>query len=159
MILSASCAIVALIAVIATLPAQADPVYPNTQKLEGKETTAQLLRHQQAYYLETSAFAKTVDDLRMANNYKIKSYRYQMTTFTQAKQPAVMILSRPTKSGRPTYVGLVRIVDAGNQEMTSMATMCESTRSAAINVTPRSIPQPQVNGTPTCPSGFRSLSN
>jgi hypothetical protein len=150
--------IVALIAVTMTLPAQAKPADLKTQKVEGRQMAGMLVRSQQAHYLEESAFAKTIDDLmRQDDRFKSMSYRYQMTTFTQSKQPAVMILGRPTKRGLPTYVGLVRIIDLGNQEMTSMATLCESTRAAAVNVSARSLPKPQADGMPTCPTGFTSL--
>jgi Type IV pilin-like G and H, putative len=147
--------IAVLIAVTATLPAQADPADLKTQKIEGRQMTGTLVRTQQAYYLEESAFAKTIEAMaRQDNRLKSLSYRYQMTTFTQAKQPAVMILGRPTKRGLPTYVGLVRIVDLGNQETTSMAIVCESTRAAAIYISPGSLPKPQADGMPTCPTGF-----
>ncbi len=150
--------IVALIAVTAALPAQAKPADLKTQKTEGMQMTGTLVRSQQAYYLETSTFTPKFDDLmRQDDGYKSMSYRYQMTTFTQSKQPAVMILGRPTQRGLPTYVGLVRIVELGNQEMTSMATLCESTRAAAVTVSARSIPKPQADGMPTCPTGFTSL--
>jgi hypothetical protein len=150
--------IVTLIAVTVTLPAQAKPVDLKTQKIEGRQMTGTLVRTQQAYYLEESAFAKTIDEMtRQDDRFKSMSYRYQMTTFTQSKQPAVMILGRPTKRGLPTYVGLVRIVDLGNQEMTSMATLCESNRATALSVSPQSLPKPQADGMPTCPTGFTSL--
>jgi hypothetical protein len=150
--------IAALIAVTATLPAQAKPADLKTQKIEGKQMTGYLVRSQQAYYLENSTFAKTIGEMTGRND-RMKSigYRYQITTFTQAKQPAVMIWGRPTKPGLPTYVGLVRIVELENQDLTSMATLCESTRAAAVNVSPRSIPKLQIDGTPTCPTGFTAL--
>jgi hypothetical protein len=150
--------IVALIAVTMTLPAQAKPADLKTQKIDGRQMTGTLVRSQQAYYLETSTFTPKFDDLmRQDDGFKSMSYRYQMTTFTQSKQPAVMILGRPTKRGLPTYVGLVRIVDLGNQEITSMATLCESNRATALSVSPQSIPKPQADGMPTCPTGFTSL--
>jgi Type IV pilin-like G and H, putative len=150
--------IAALIAVTAALPAQAKPADRNTQKVEGRQMAGMLVRSQQAYYLENSAFAKTIGEMmRQDDRMKSLPYRYQMTPFTQAKQPAVMILGRPTKPGLPTYVGVVRIVELGNQEMTSTATLCESTRAAAINLSARSLPKPQADGYPTCPAGFTSL--
>jgi type IV pilus assembly protein PilA len=150
--------IAALVAVTVTLPAQAKPADLKTQKVEGRQMAGMLVRSQQAYYLENSTFTPKFDDLmRQDDRFKSMSYRYQMTPFTQAKQPAVMILGRPTKPGLPTYVGVVRIVDLGNQEMTSTATLCESTRAAAINLSARSLPKPQADGYPTCPAGFTSL--
>ncbi len=158
MTLSAAGAIAALIALTATLPAQAKPADLKAQMIEGQQMAGTLVRSQQAYYLENSTFTPKFDDLMGRNNgFKGLSYRYQMTPFTQAKQPAVMVLGRPTKRGLPTYVGLVRIVDLGNQEMTSMATLCESSRAGAVNLSARSLPKPQADGMPTCPTGFTSL--
>jgi type IV pilus assembly protein PilA len=161
--------IVALASATVILPTQAaQPAAPKpaakptidlkAQKTEGKQMTGTLVRHQQAYYLENSAFASTIDQMmRPSDRSKATSYRYQMTPFAQSQQPAVMILSRPTKRGLPTYVGLVRIVELGNKDVTSMAIVCESTRAAAVSISAGSIPKPQADGMPTCPTGFTSL--
>jgi Type IV pilin-like G and H, putative len=150
--------IVALIAVTAALPAQAKPADLKAQKNEGLYKVGYLIRSQQAYYLEKDAFAKTIAGLGpQDDDFKDINYRYQMTTFTQAKQPAIMILGRPTKPGLPTYLGLVRIVNLGHQDFTSMAMLCESTRATAVTVRTQSLPKPQADGIPTCPTGFTAL--
>jgi hypothetical protein len=151
--------IVALIAVTMTLPAQAKPADLKTQKIDGRQMTGTLVRYQQAYYLENSAFAKTIADLGPLDQFKAAHYRYQMTQFTQVKQRTVMIVGRPTKPGLPTYLGLVRIMDMGNQSMTTIARICESTRATAVSVTQRSVPVPNADGSSICPTGFTEVNN
>jgi Type IV pilin-like G and H, putative len=171
MTLLAGCTIVALASATLTLPAQAaTPAAKSTapkkptiglkaQKAEGRQMTGTLIRTQQAYYLENSAFATNLNDLvgRQNDLSKITSYRYQIRVVPNA---GVMIIGQPTKSGLPTYLGLLQLTDSPNSnEAMTVAAVCESIRAQAVS--PPSwnmIPKLKSNSFElACPRGFKAL--
>jgi Type IV pilin-like G and H, putative len=159
MTLSLTGTIVALIAVTAALPARAKPADLKTQKVEGKQMAGYLMRSQQAYYLENAAFATNLNDLgRQDDLSNLTSYRYQMRVAPNAG--GVMIIGRPTKSGLPTYLGLVRgTKSADPNEAMTVGAVCESIRAQAVSPPSWSmIPKLKSNSFElACPRGFKAL--
>jgi Type IV pilin-like G and H, putative len=162
--------IVALASATVILPTQAaKPAAPKpaakptidlkAQKTEGKQMTGTLTRSQQAYYLENAAFATNLNDLgRQDNLSKITSYRYQMRVAPNAG--GVMIIGRPTKSGLPTYLGLVQgTKSADPNEAMTVGAVCESIRAQAVSPPSWSmIPKLKSNSFElACPRGFKAL--
>ncbi|MEM7726193.1 MAG: type IV pilin-like G/H family protein [Cyanobacteria bacterium P01_A01_bin.45] len=122
-------------------------------KFEGKTYTGAMNRAQQAYILENSKFATSIDELQIGIKSETENYIFQ--TIPTSNNKSVMNIAKSKKKELSSYIGLVYTVNLNGQEVT-VSQLCET--SQLLSQTPK-MPKAPINYSDkiSCPNGFKSL--
>ncbi|HLP89599.1 MAG TPA: type IV pilin-like G/H family protein [Nostocaceae cyanobacterium] len=97
----------------------------STPESEAKQTIGAMSRVQQAYYLEYSRFAKTLNELQIGIKPETENYRYRIIPQGNGKKSVVQTATAK-KPGLPSYTGFIYIQkDAAGEEL-PYALICET---------------------------------
>jgi len=122
---------------------------------EGKTYVGSMNRAQQAFWLEKSAFAKSIPALDIGIKEETSNFKYA----TQSLPLASYQYAIPKNDKVKSFVGAVFVVvperepdnNLDKQEITTVAILCESQGTG----TPEKLSKPALqNGKPTCPEGM-----
>jgi type II secretory pathway pseudopilin PulG len=155
--LTSTLAIFAASTAIILTPAQAQTGANRAKQSEGKQITDAILRTQQAYYLENSKFATSLQELDDANtslngetslNRSFPNYQFSIT---KLGGNFVQINAVPKLSSLKSYVGFVYIEEK-TKEAVSIRGLCESNHSNST------VPKLSItNKKLKCPAGYTDL--
>ena len=125
---------------------------------EAKTYVGSMNRAQQAYYLESKAFANRFDFLGLGINSSTQTYEYAITLATgAARNEGVTMHAKPAGAGSvKAYIGGVKIGSVtGVTEVTTLSVLCEavvpSTSGGADGTEEVANLDSSVVGAPTCP--------
>jgi len=127
-----------VIIIIGILAAIALPAFLNqankAKQSEAKQYVGALMRSQQAYYLEKSGFATSVESLAKPVATATTNYQYPMTvTNAKATNETVNVFGQSQAAALKSYTGGVALAQVtATSEATTAALMCE-TNSPGVN--------------------------
>ncbi len=118
---------------------------------QAKTNLSKLLRGQQAYYLETTKFAKSFKEIGLPIAAEDKQYRYTIVP-GQPENTKVMLVATPKQNNLATFLGLVNVgVIKDTQEATTAIVLC---RSLKPSKPVPAFPKIEADAPPTCPAGY-----
>jgi uncharacterized protein YjbI with pentapeptide repeats len=111
-----------------------------------------LTRGQQAYYLETTKFAKTLKEIGLPVQADGKYYRYTIVA-GKPENTKVMVIANPKQHNLATLIGFVYVsVVKATQEASTAAIVCTSIKpSQPVPDFPKFDPEAKL----TCPTGYQ----
>jgi uncharacterized protein YjbI with pentapeptide repeats len=120
---------------------------------KAKVSVGSLIRGQQAFYLETAKFAKTLQEVGLPIK-DDKNYRYQVIA-GKPENTKVMLVATPKRNGFASFVGLVTVgAVKETQEATTYTALC-------ISLKPTQqlpdFPKIELDAKPSCPVGYEQL--
>jgi len=121
---------------------------------EAQKYVGAMNRVQQAFYLEKSKFATTIEELGVVIKSETQNYRYQI--IPQADGKSVMITGTAKTPDLKNYAGLVFIVkDTKTADSITVPILCEAQQSS----TPPIMPTAPTDSSQTipCPSGWSQV--
>ncbi len=145
-----------VIIIIGILSAIALPSFLNQankgKQSEAKQYAGSMNRAQQAFYLENSSFASTVDTLGIGIKTSTENYTYAVDATTTIGTSAVANNRATSKQAAlKSYLGLTYLITPTADAATTQAVLCE-----ADKVGTTAIPGVATNNG-SCPTGFSAL--
>ncbi len=124
------------------------------REAEGRQNLGSMNRAQQAYYLESSKFATTIEELGIGIKPETENYRYQVLPQANQNQ-SVMMTAQAKRPRLRSYTGAVFLVKINGEDLT-VAGICETDEPSS---TPPAMPTAPRNGTSEiqCPAGSKLL--
>jgi type IV pilus assembly protein PilA len=151
-----------VIIIIGILAAIALPSFLNqankAKQSEARQYVGSLMRSQQAYYLEKSAFTTDIDLLGKPIASQTENYKYPMTvTGKGTTTETVVIDGESLKAALKPYVGGVALSKVtATSEATTSALLCENNAPLVGKAPP--VTQEGITGSPqACPGGTTAL--
>jgi hypothetical protein len=124
------------------------------REAEGRQNLGSMNRAQQAYYLESSKFATTIEELGIGIKPETENYRYQVLPQANQNQ-SVMMTAQAKRPRLRSYTGAVFLVKINGEDLI-VAGICETDEPSS---TPPAMPTAPRNGTSEiqCPAGSKLL--
>jgi len=126
-----------VIIIIGILAAIALPSFLNqankAKQSEAKQYVGSLVRAQQAYYLENSAFTDNADELGKVVKAETTNYSYPMTKTGSGTTSGLKVAGNSKKDALKNYIGMAQLSTIGgtstsSNDVTTVAGICESTK-------------------------------
>ncbi len=119
------------------------------REAEGRTNVGSMNRAQQAYHIEYSKFATTIEDLGLGINPESENYRYQVVSQGNQRE-RVMITAQAKRPELRSYTGAVVVVKQNGEDLT-VAGICETDEPSS---TPPAMPTHRKDtGEFLCPAG------
>ena len=124
------------------------------REAEGRQNLGSMSRAQQAYYLESSKFATTIEELGIGIKPETENYRYQVLPQANQNQ-SVMMTAQAKRPRLRSYTGAVFVVKNNGEDLT-VAGICETDEPSS---TPPAMPTAPQNATAgiQCATGSHRL--
>lgn len=124
------------------------------REAEGRQNLGAMSRSQQAYYLENSKFATTIEELGIGINPETENYRYQVLPQGNQNQ-SVMMTAQAKRLRLRSYTGAVFVVK-NNGENLMVTLFCETDEPSS---TPPAMPTAPSSASEEiqCPAGSHSI--
>lgn len=122
---------------------------------EARNNIGTINRAQQAFYLEKARFASTIVEAGVGISEESDNYKYTMVIVDEKQM--VWFIATPKTERTKNYIGITKLISENNQKFTR-SVACESLQPTA-NVAPKPYNAGRETDYPTCPEGYRDLTN